>query len=89
MEDDTALRVSQDGPCDPRILELLYTDFTGESTVGLVENILSGYFKTGAEVFACEEEIKGWRGDDNFCDVERIISLPSPSREIFAEHAPN
>jgi hypothetical protein len=89
LEDDTALRVSENGPCDTGILELLYADFAGKGAVGLVEDVLSGYFKTGAEVLAREEEIKGWRGDDNFCDMKGIISLSFPNKKRLSERVPS
>ena len=77
MENDAALRVTEYSPCNVRVFELFDTDFASKGAIGLVEDILSSYFKVGAEVLAGEKKIKGWRGDDNFCITRYIISLSS------------
>jgi len=33
---------------------------------------LRGDFEAGAEVLAREEEVEGWRGDDDFCVGEEL-----------------
>lgn len=40
LEDDTALTVANDSPVDIGITELLNADLSGESTVGLVVDVL-------------------------------------------------
>lgn len=67
LKDDTALRVAEDGPCDAAVLELLRRDLAGEGAAGLVEDVLCGDLEALAEVFAGEEEVEGWRGDDDLC----------------------
>lgn len=74
LEDDTALRVAEEGPCNVAVLELLDGDLTGEGTVRLVEDVLCCYFDAGLEVLAGEKEVEGRRSNDNLCgelaDVE-------------------
>lgn len=65
-EDRTALGVAQEGPGDVAIFELGDGYFTGEGTVGLVEDVLRGDFDVGGEVLAGEEEVEGRWGDDDF-----------------------
>jgi hypothetical protein len=69
LEDDTALRVTSQGPGDVGILELGGRDLTGEGTVGLVEDVLSSNLETGAEVLAGEEQVEGRRGNDDLCEL--------------------
>jgi hypothetical protein len=45
---------------------LVDADLAGEGAVGLVEDVLCSNFEACAEVFAGEEEVEGWRGDDDF-----------------------
>lgn len=52
LQDGAALRVAEDGPCDAAVLELLGGDLTGEGTVGLVVDVLSGNLDALAEVLA-------------------------------------
>lgn len=74
LEDGAALRVAEDGPCDAAVLELLSGDLTGESTVGLVVDVLGGDLKTLAEVLAGEEEVESGRSNDDLCSTVSIVS---------------
>lgn len=82
LEDHAALRVAEDGPCDAAILELLRRDLAGEGAAGLVVDVLCGDLETLAEVFAGEEEVEGWRGDDDLCGGVRCL-LFSRWRRLF------
>lgn len=57
--------MSEDSPVDPSFAELLDTDLTGESTVGLVKDVLGGDTNLLIGDFAGKEEVKGGRRDDN------------------------
>lgn len=57
--------MSEDGPVDVGLTELLNTDFTRESTVGPVEDILSRDTDLPVCDFTGEEEVEGRRGDDD------------------------
>lgn len=59
--------MTEDGPCDTAVLELLSGDLTGESTVGLVVDVLGSDLKTLAEVLAGEEEVESGRSNDDLC----------------------
>jgi hypothetical protein len=65
--------MSEDRPCDTTVFELGDADFSSEGTVGLVEDVLRCYFKTFAEMFTREEEVKSWWGDDDLCS--RNVSI--------------
>ena len=54
-------------PTNPTIHQLRSTNLTSEGAVGFIENILGGNFDAFAEVFAGEEEVEGWRSNDDFC----------------------
>lgn len=58
--------MSEDGPGDVAVLELVDGDLAGEGAVGLVEDVLGGDFDALAEVLAGDEQVEGWRGDDDF-----------------------
>jgi hypothetical protein len=73
LEDLAALRVANEGPGDVAVLELLGRDLAGESTVGLVEDVLCGDFKALAEVLACEEEVERGRCDDDLCCIVLVF----------------
>jgi hypothetical protein len=77
LEDDSPLRVADESPGDAALLQLLSGDFASESSVGLVEDVLSGNFDILAEVLACEKEVERWRGDDNLCAGISILSAQS------------
>jgi hypothetical protein len=64
--------VTEDGPCDAAVLELLGRDLTGESTVGLVVDVLGGDLKTLAEVLAGKEEVESRGSNDDLC---KVVSL--------------
>jgi hypothetical protein len=59
--------VSKDRPCDATVFELINADLASEGAVGLIEDVLGCYFEAFTEMFASEEEIEGWWGDDNLC----------------------
>jgi len=65
LEDLATLRVSDQGPGDAAVLELLSRDLAGEGSVGLVEDVLRCDLEALAEVLACEEEVEGWGCDDD------------------------
>lgn len=67
LENDATFGVAEKGPGYVRVFELVDGDFTSEGAVGFVEDVLGGDFEAGFEVFAGEEEVEGWWGDDNFC----------------------
>ena len=52
-------------PVDLSVLELLDADLTGESTVGLVEDVLGSNADLGVGQVAGEGEVQGGRRDDN------------------------
>lgn len=58
--------MAEKSPSDVRVLELRDGDLACEGAVGLVEDVLGGDFNAGAEVLACEEEVEGRGGDDDF-----------------------
>lgn len=66
-EDGAALRVAENGPVDVGISKLADGELAGESTVGLVVDILGGDLDFLAEGLAGRDEVKGGRGDDNLC----------------------
>lgn len=57
--------MSEDGPVDVGLTELLHTDLTGESTVGLVEDVLGSNADLLVGQAAGEGEVQGGRRDDN------------------------
>lgn len=65
LKDDTTLAVSDNDPVNLSILELLNANFTGESTVGLVEDILGSNANLGVGSLAGEEEVESGGGDDD------------------------
>ena len=58
--------MADDRPCDVRVFELVDGDLAREGAVGAVEDVLGCDFDFGIEVLAREEEVEGWRGDDDF-----------------------
>lgn len=58
--------MAQQSPRDVGIFELLDGNFACKGAVGLVEDVLGCDFDAGAEMLAGEEEVEGWRGDDDF-----------------------
>jgi len=85
LEDDTALRVTGQGPGDVGLLELAGRDLTGESTVGLVEDVLGSDLETGAEVLAGEEKVEGRRGNDDLC---KLLALGRVCRLLCSVYIP-
>ena len=65
LQDNPALTVSNDGPVDLSIPELLNTNFTSESTVGLVEDVLSSNTDLLIGDLAGKGQVESGRGDDN------------------------
>lgn len=65
LQDNTALGVTDDNPVDLGVAELLDADLTGESTVGLVEDVLGGHANLGVGQAAGEGEVEGGRRDDD------------------------
>lgn len=65
-QDGAAFGVAKEGPGDVGVFELVDRDLAGEGAVGAVENVLGGDFDGGVQVFAGEEEVEGWWGDDDF-----------------------
>ena len=57
--------MADDNPVDAGILQLLDTDLTGESTVGLVEDVLGSNTDLGVGQAAGEGEVQSGRRDDN------------------------
>lgn len=63
--------MSENGPGDAAVHELSDGDFAGEGAIGLVEDVLGCDFDAFAEVLACQEEVDGGRGNDDFgCRVD-------------------
>lgn len=65
LQDDTALAVANDNPVDLGVLQLLDADLAGESTVGLVEDVLGSNTDLGVGQAAGEGEIEGGGRDDD------------------------
>ena len=69
LQDGAALRVAEDGPCDAAVLELLSGDLTGEGTVGLVVDVLSGDLEALAKMLAGQEEVERGGSNDDLCSL--------------------
>jgi hypothetical protein len=59
--------VTNKGPCNTAVLQLLGGDLTGESTVGLVVDVLGGDLNTLAEVLAGKEKVESRGGNNDLC----------------------
>ena len=57
--------MAQYGPGYAAVFELVDADLASEGAIGLVEDVLRGDFEALAEVFAGEEEVERWWGDDD------------------------
>lgn len=57
--------MSNDSPVDLKVPELLNADFTSESTVGLVEDVLSSNTNLLVGDLAGELQVESGRGDDD------------------------
>jgi hypothetical protein len=77
IEDGSALRVSEDGPVDVEVLELRDRDLAGESTVGLVEDVLGGDLNLLAEGLADEREVESGRRNN---DLYQCVSYALPAK---------
>ena len=65
LKDNSPLRVSQDCPGDPALLQLVDRDFARESSIGPIEYVLRCNLNAWAEVLACKQEVERRRGDDD------------------------
>lgn len=72
LQDHSALAVADNNPVDLGIAELLNTDLTGESTVGLVVNVLGSDTNLGVGQLAGQSEVDGGRRDD---DLGAVVKL--------------
>jgi hypothetical protein len=61
--------VADDSPVDLGVAELLNTDLSGESTVGLVVDVLGSNADLGVGELAGQGEVEGWGGDDNLSGI--------------------
>ena len=59
--------MADESPVDLGVLELVNTDFSSESAIGLVEDVLGGNPDLLVGEFAGEGEVESRRGDDNLC----------------------
>lgn len=57
--------MTDDGPVDLGVPELLDAHLAGISAIGLVEHVLGGDGDLGVGELAHEHEVEGWRGDDD------------------------
>lgn len=58
--------MTQKCPCDVAVFQLCHRDFTGESAIWSVEDILGGDLDFRREMLTSKEEVQGWRCDDDF-----------------------
>lgn len=65
--------MSQDGPRDPAIDQLVCTDLSRESAIRLVVDVLCRHFDALAEVLAREEEVYCWWSYHDFCRVLVVL----------------
>lgn len=72
LQDDTTLAVTDDGPVDLGVAQLLDGDLTGEGTVGLVEDVLGGDTDLGVGQLAGQGEVEGGGRDD---DLGGLVQL--------------
>lgn len=71
LQDHSALAVADDSPVDLSIAELLNADLSGESTAGLVEDVLGSNADLGVGELAGQSEVEsGGRDDDLGAGVE-------------------
>lgn len=72
LEDHSALAVADDSPVNLGIAELLNADLSGESTVGLVVDVLGGNTDLGVGKLAGQSEVDGGGRDD---DLGAVVEL--------------
>lgn len=72
LEDNTALAVADNSPVNLGITELLNADLSGESTIGLVVDVLGSNTDLGVGELAGQSEVEGGGRDD---DLSGIIEL--------------
>jgi hypothetical protein len=66
IQHGSALAVPEQCPIDAAIFELRGRDLAGEGARGFVKDVLGGDFEFGVEMFAGQEEVEGWWGNDYF-----------------------
>lgn len=59
--------MSRQRPPDVAVCELLRANLARESAIGLVEDVLRADFDLGFQVFADDEQVQAWWGDDDLC----------------------
>jgi hypothetical protein len=57
--------VTQNGPCDAAVLELVGRDLASEGAAGLVKDVLRSDLEAFTKVFAGQKKVESWRGDDD------------------------
>lgn len=67
MKDHSPLTMPAQRPPYLTVLQLLRTNFSRKSPVGLVEHILTADFNFFLEMFPYEQEEEARRGNDDFC----------------------
>ena len=83
--DGAALGVTNQGPVDVGVLELVGGDLAGKSSLVLVVDVLGGDSDLWLGLRAGKSQVKCWWGNDNLCCVsvvfffEVLISIPKTS----------
>lgn len=72
LQDHSALAVADDSPVNLVITELLNADLAGESTVGLVVDVLGSNTDLGVGKLAGQSEVDGGGRDD---DLSGVVEL--------------
>lgn len=72
LEDHSALAVADDSPVNLGIAELLNADLSGESTIGLVVDVLGSNTDLGVGKLAGQSEVDGGGRDD---DLGAVVKL--------------
>jgi hypothetical protein len=67
LQNYTALRVTEEGPGDIAVFELVDGDLAGESSVGLVEDVLGCNLDAWSEMLTGKEEVESWGCNDDLC----------------------
>lgn len=78
--------MARQDPSDTTILQLLRADLAGESPIRFIENVLSRNFDALAEVFAGEEEVESWWGDNNLFSTTTVSNLFSFPANVMPAH---
>ena len=69
LQDNPTLGVSQDGPGNAGLLQLLDRYLTGEGAVGLIVDVLGGDLDALAKVFTGKEQVEGGWGNHDLCGM--------------------